>query len=162
MSDLLWPFLGIPVFLRWLTAWVQLGFFVSSGTCYRLITLQLQASAFRFSGMCTVEAVWSCTLFKCSVFIVFLLCCSFLPTNMEFLSHSSSDPFGRDEQFSYHSLKISGDNWNLAIQLVHLWRWLLLKWEEKWREKLGRQYIVKNPDTSWIVWIFKWEFRQHL
>lgn len=52
----------------------------------------MQVSAFRFSGMCTVEAVWSCMLFKCGVFIVFLLCCSFLPTNIEFLSHSSSNP----------------------------------------------------------------------
>lgn len=43
--------------------------------------------------MCTVEAVCSCMLFKCCVFIVFLLCCSFLPTNMEFLSHSSFRPF---------------------------------------------------------------------
>lgn len=139
-------------------SWVWF-FFVSSGTCYRWITLQLQASAFRFPGMCTVEAVWSCMLFKCCVFIVFHLCCSFLPTNVEFLSHSSSDPFGRVEKFSYHSLKMLCDKWSLAIKLVHLWRRLFLKRGKKWREKLWRQYIVKNPDTSWIVWIFKWEFR---
>lgn len=95
---------GIHFFLRWLTAWVWT-FFVSSGTCYRLITLQLQASAFSFSGMCTVEAVCSCMLFKCCVFIVFLLCCSFLPTNMEFLSHSSFRPFW--------------ERWTVTIVLKH-------------------------------------------
>lgn len=48
-----WPTLAIPwnsLFLKVANiAWVQLFFFVSSGTCSKFITLQLQASAFKFS-----------------------------------------------------------------------------------------------------------------
>lgn len=112
-----WLTLDIPLksFFVKMTNSLSLVVFCSSGTCYNLITLGLQASAFRFSGMCTVEAAWSCMLFQCCVFVVFLLCCSFSITNMEFLSHSSTVPLGRDEQFSCHSLKIPCDSWSLKF-----------------------------------------------
>lgn len=74
--DLLWTFLWNLFFVKMNNS-LSLVVFCSSGTCYNLITFQLQASAFRFSGMCTVEAAWSCMLFQCCVFVVFLLCCSF-------------------------------------------------------------------------------------
>lgn len=145
-NGLLWPFLGILFFfLKMINmASVQL-VFVSSGIYSRLIPLQLQTSAFRFSCVQWKQSGPAHCL-NVMFFIVFLLCCSLLPTNMELLIYSSSSPFGKDDQFSYYSLKISRGNCSLVIKLVYLWRWLLLKWGKK--ERKFESNISWKPLTS--------------